>query len=275
MAEDSAPSTTPSLTLGEALGEYLKSLKPEQRRTQESHLWKYVRDTGESRPLEFLSGSRIESYAAERIRGSDPNAPEHVAALKAWFQYLKKKGHTEQNFGIHIRVPKGAARSSGPRQVRVEDAPIEMTAEGIEKLKEELHGLEQSRQETISAVELARQDGDLRENAPYHAAREELSFTQQRISELEDALKRAVTVGRGGGDSSTVGSRVTVTRLDKGIQETYQLVSAQEANARERRISVESPVGRELLGKKAGDQVSVSTPSGSVIDYSIEDVKHG
>lgn len=273
MPEDSAPATQ-SPTLGEALGEYLKTLKPEQRRIQEVYLRKYVKHAGETTSLDSLSGSRIESYALDRIPSSDPNAPEHVAALKAWFQYLKKKDYTPGNFGIHIRVPKAAGRATGAKQVRVEEAPIEMTPDGLEQLRAELAELEQRKTETIQAVEIARQDGDLRENAPYHAAREQLSFTQARISQIESSLKRAVTIDhRDIGDRSSVGSHVTVTRLDNGQSTTYQLVSAREANARERRISVESPVGKELLGRRVGEDVSVATPSGSVIQYSINEIR--
>lgn len=271
MAEEPEAPARPT-TLGDALGEYLRSLKPDLRRAQEPYLRKYVEYQSESFLVGDLKGSRVESYALDTIRGSDPNAPDRVTALKAWFQYLKKKNYTSENFGVHVRVPKAPGRPAGARQVRVEEAPLEMTSEGIVNLQHELAELEERKLDTIRAIEVARQDGDLRENAPYHAAREQLSFTQQRMTQIENALKRAIAVDKSEDDRSAVGSRVTVTRLDKGTQDTYQLVGAREANARERRISVESPVGRELLGKRVGDQVSVETPSGS-ITYRIETIE--
>src|SRR5450830_1398066 len=85
-------------TLGEALREYLDSLKPEQRAMQENYVRKYVEHAGEQTPIDALSGSRVESYAEAQIRAADPNAPERVFALKQWFQFLKKKNYTAQNF---------------------------------------------------------------------------------------------------------------------------------------------------------------------------------
>lgn len=272
MTEESESETAAQVTLGEALREYLIALKPEARVVQESYVRKYVEHAGESTIIVTLTGSRVESYAETQIRSADPNAPERVAALKAWFQYLKKKGYAGQNFGVHIRVRRVAGRSSG-QQVRVEQAPIEMTADGLEARKKELEELKATRPAIVEAIALAREDKDFRENAPLQAAREQLGLTDGRIKQLEADLRRAVVVERTSEDISSMGSTVTVTRIDTGKQATFTLVGGREANATEKKISIESPVGRELLGRRVGEDVSVVVPSG-VVQYRVDAIRH-
>ncbi|HEY4669391.1 MAG TPA: transcription elongation factor GreA [Tepidiformaceae bacterium] len=274
MSDQSAPTSGVGVTLGEAFQEYLNSLKTEQRNSQRGYVWKCVEHFGDDLPVRALSGSRVESYAESQIRPSDPAAPERVAALKSWFQFLKKRNFTDQNFGVHIRVRRPHGRAAGEvTRVRAEEALVEMTAEGHEALKRELQELNSQTPDLVKAIALAREDKDFRENAPLDAAREALAFSDQRKKAIETALKRAVIVEAGGDDRSTMGSLVTVTRLDSGTQTTYKLVGAREANAAEQKISVESPVGKELLNRRAGEEVSVKVPSG-VLQYRIDSVVH-
>lgn len=273
MSHDSATEQVSSVTLGEALTEYINSLKPEVRIAHAAYVRKYVEHAGEQTYVASLTSSRIESYAEAQIKVSDPSAGLRVAALKQWFQFLKKRSYTSQNYGVHIRVRKlpGRGSSESSRTVIDEENSIEMTREGHEALTAELNALKAHVPELVSAVAHAREDKDFRENAPLEAAREALAFNEQRIKAIEAALKRAAIVQEASvtDDRSSVGSVVTVTRLDTGKQETYRLVGAREANPAEKKISVESPVGKVLLGRRAGDDVSVSVPSG-VIQYRID-----
>jgi transcription elongation factor GreA len=157
-----------------------------------------------------------------------------------------------------------ASNNGASSPARQGEAPIEMTADGLTALKAEIEGMESQRADLVRSIEVARQDGDLRENAPYHAAREALAFHEQRMRTLNESLRRAVVVDRVDDDRSAVGSTVTVTNLDEEKQFNYTLVSAREANAAERKISVDSPVGRQLLGKRPGDEVRVETPRGEI-----------
>ena len=271
-AEPTSVATAPS-TLGQALSDYVQTLKPEQRRTQETYVRRYVEYAGEGLICATLTGSKVESYAEAQIRSSDPAAPERVAALKAWFQFLKKREYTTANFGINIRARRPMGRASTAAVARIEETPIEMTAGGIETLKAELAVLDSQKLDLIRAIEIARSDGDLRENAPYHAAREALAFANQRHKQIETSLRRAVVVDRTEDDRSNVGSQVTVTNLEDGKQITYKLVSAREANATDKKISVESPVGKMLVGRRAGDAVVVTIPRGE-IRYSVDVVSN-
>jgi transcription elongation factor GreA len=278
MMNESRGAPVVQISLGDALREYLASLKPDLRHDYEAYVRKYVEHAGADVAVSDLTGSRVESYAEMNIKHTDPNADKRVAALKAWFQFLKKKNYASQNFGIHIRIRKPANQRAGSRTsaVRIEEPPLEMTAEGIEDLRRELAELEAKVPDMVKAIEVARSDGDLRENAPYHAAREALAFADNRKKRIEGALKRAVVVDRSQkqDDLTAVGSLVTVTYLDKGMQLAYQLVGAREANAAEKKISVESPVGKVLLGRRVGEEVEVEAPQG-VMRYRIDAISHG
>ena len=265
MTKESQGAPVVHKALGEALQEYLSSLKPAQYHEQENYVRKYVDHADPATDASTLTGSRVESYAESQIRAADPNAQKRVEALKSFFQFLKKKNYTTANYGINVRVRRTGGRT-GASAVRIEEAPVEMTADGLEALKKELSEIESKIPDLVKSIEHARADGDLRENAPYHAAREALAFTNDRKQRIETSLKRAVVVDRSGQDEglAVLGSMVTVTHVERGRQETYQLVSSREANARERRISVESPVGQKLLGKRVGEEVEVDAPQGTM-----------
>jgi transcription elongation factor GreA len=261
-----------SVTLGQAFQEYVHTLKPELRARHESFIRRYVEFAGHDVWITTITGSHVESFREAQIQPTDPQAPERVAALKDWFQFLKKKNYTTQNFGVFVRVKKtSSTRSSGAAQVQVEQETITMTAEGIESLKHELEELTAHHPQIIKAIQEAREDKDFRENSPLEAAREALAFNEQRRRAIEAALKRAVIADNLTNDVSAVGSSVRVTRVDNGMEAMWKLVGPREANAREQKISVESPVGRALLGKRVGETVNVETPSG-VLEFRIDEV---
>jgi transcription elongation factor GreA len=150
-----------------------------------------------------------------------------------------------------------------------------MTVQGAETLKKELHRLKSiERPRIIEAVATARAHGDLKENAEYHAAREQHSFNEGRILELEHRLSHAQVV-----DISKIpkagkvifGSTVTVCLVETNAELTYQIVGEDEANIKENKISYSSPIARALIGKSVDDTVIVQTPGGPV-EYEILEV---
>ncbi len=147
----------------------------------------------------------------------------------------------------------------------------QVTAEGLEKLNEELKQLKTvDRPATVKRMAAARELGDLSENADYHDAREQLAFIEGRIQELEAMVKHAKIVSnKGGGDIIQIGSKVAV-KHPKGTA-SYELVGANEGDPANGKLSIESPVGSALMGRKRGETVSVATPAGTV-EYAIESV---
>lgn len=143
---------------------------------------------------------------------------------------------------------------------------IPITEEGRAKLQEELdHLVNVRRPEIIRAIATAREEGDLRENAGYDAARNDQSFIEGRIRDLESILKRVEIIDEdaaANGSTVVIGSTVTI-KID-GDTETYTIVGAVEANPAAGRISNESPFGKALLGKRVGDTATIETPASTL-----------
>lgn len=146
-----------------------------------------------------------------------------------------------------------------------------LTQEGLLKLNEELkHLINEKRKEVIERIREAAAHGDLSENADYAQAREEQSFIEGRIIEIEDMIKNAeiITASK---QHNTVSIGSTITVKVNGDEKTYQIVGSNEANPLEGKISNESNVGQALLGKRKGDKVVVSTPAGDK-EYEITEI---
>ena len=143
-----------------------------------------------------------------------------------------------------------------------------LTKEGLEKLNEELkHLVNNKRKEVIERIREAAAHGDLSENADYAQAREEQSFIEGRIQEIEDIIKNTEIIATGGhGSTVSIGSTVMVKV--GGQERKYTIVGSNEANPKENKISNESLVGKALLGRKAHEKFKVVTPAGD-IDYEI------
>ena len=152
-----------------------------------------------------------------------------------------------------------------------------MTLEGANALKKELHRLKSvERPKIIEAIATARAHGDLKENAEYHAAREQQSFAEGRIQELEAKLSNAqvVDISKLSNQGKVIfGARVHLSHVMTGVESTYQIVGEDEANIKESKISYSSPMGRALIGKCVDDTALVNTPEGPV-EYEILDVQY-
>jgi transcription elongation factor GreA len=143
---------------------------------------------------------------------------------------------------------------------------VPMTLEGYRALDEELKRLKTiERPAVIQAISEARGHGDLSENAEYHAAKERQGFIETRLAEIEDKLGRAqvIDVSKLSGDTVKFGARVTVYDEDTEEESVYQIVGEDEADVREGKVSITSPIARALIGKEVGDVVEVSAPGGA------------
>jgi transcription elongation factor GreA len=154
---------------------------------------------------------------------------------------------------------------------------VPMTLEGSERLREELAHLKSVlRPQIIKAIATAREHGDLKENAEYHAAKEQQSFAEGRIKEIEGKLSDAQVI-----DVTKIkhtgkvifGSTVTLVEVESGAEKRYKIVGEDEADLKQNKISVMSPIARALVGKSEGDTVVVKAPNGS-IEYEIGKVEH-
>jgi transcription elongation factor GreA len=150
---------------------------------------------------------------------------------------------------------------------------LPMLAEGQRMLTAQLHALKAERPEVIDAIEEARAHGDLSENAEYHAAKERQGQIEAMIADIEDKLSRALVIDPTtlSGDKVVFGATVhLLDEDDKAV--VYQIVGQTEADAKSGKISYNSPLGRALIGKKVGDEVEVTVPSGDRY-YQIERIE--
>ncbi len=154
---------------------------------------------------------------------------------------------------------------------------VPMTKEGEARLREELQQLKsKDRPRVIAAIATAREHGDLKENAEYHAAREQQSFIEGRIQEIEGKLSAAQII-----DVTTMentgkvifGTTVHLLNMDTDEQVVYKIVGDDEADIKVGKISISSPIARALVGRNEGDVVAIRVPSGTV-EYEIEEVEY-
>ncbi|WP_444889464.1 transcription elongation factor GreA [Microbulbifer sp. DLAB2-AA] len=154
---------------------------------------------------------------------------------------------------------------------------VPMTVEGAEALRSELDNLKKvERPAVVEAIAEAREHGDLKENAEYHAAREKQGFIEGRIQEIEAKLSHAQVIDVKSiepSDKVIFGTTVTIIHLDDDAEVTYKIVGDDEADVKKQKISVNSPIARALIGKEVGEVVVVHTPSG-VVEYEIDTVEH-
>ena len=157
----------------------------------------------------------------------------------------------------------------------MEKEPI--TINGLEKLKQELIFLkEKKRPEIVAAIAEARSHGDLKENAEYHAAKEQQSHNEGRIQEVENIIARAnvIDVTKISNDGKVIfGSTVDLQNLDTDEKISYKIVGKDEADLKEKLLYFMSPIGKGLIGKNKGDLVEVTTPAG-VKNFEIIDVRY-
>ena len=151
-----------------------------------------------------------------------------------------------------------------------------MTPEGHAALTKELAALKAERPKISQEIGIARDHGDLKENAEYHAAKDKQGLCEARIAEIEDKLSRAEVIDPStlSGEKVKFGAIVELEDTDNGKIVTYQLVSPDESDIKQGKLSITSPVARALVGKEVGDEVRVQAPGG-VRNYEVCDVRWG
>ena len=152
-----------------------------------------------------------------------------------------------------------------------------MTASGLQRLEEELRNLKSvERPAIIRAIAEARSHGDLSENAEYHAARERQSFIEGRVLELEEIVSAAEVIDPAtlSGDQIKFGAHIKLVDEETEKETSYQIVGVHEADIKAQRLSISSPLAKALIGKKAGDTISVPAPGGDRT-YEVLEVRYG
>jgi len=257
--------------LGQVAARYLGNLAAGQRELAASEINRFVRHIGPERPVTQITKLEVERYQ-NYLTDTVGDAATRVEALKTFLNDLKAKKLTEINLGAGLRV----RRKGGSAQARREEAAVlELTQEGLDQLRLELQHLE-----TVIApavrddLAAAYQDRDFRENAPYDEAKRRMGEVQGQIDRLRGQIKAARVVAREMSDERVgLGSKVVLRDLEYNEELDYILVGPGEVDTRNRRISIQSPVGSALKDRTVGSVVEVDIPSGKA-RYRIERIEH-
>lgn len=251
-------------TLTEAADRYVETLADDQRLATRSEVQRFVRWCGADRTCDTLRGQEVANYA-ETLSGGVTDPTRRAEIARAFLAFAKKAGYTSTNLGTHLRLRKRAGSRVAVRKKAAKE--VRLTEEDRAARAAELESLKAQRPVILRDMKRAMEDKDFRENAPLDAVRQQKAFNEGRITELETLLDQAVTIetaSAGDGETVTVGSTVALRNLASGGETRYTLVWPGQVDAKQGRISVESPVGQALLKHRAGDEVQVDAPSGTL-----------
>jgi transcription elongation factor GreA len=269
---DEVVDSVPELALGEAATRFLVSLPPEGREASQQAVNKFVRWCGGEKTFAELTAAGVASYA-ERLSLSDTDYAKKLELIRGFLTYAKKQGWSKRSLAGHLKTKKGktAAKPLSPR--RAAEA-VSLTQQGYAELEAELADLKTKRLAAIDEVRRAAADKDFRENAPLDAARERRGQLEGRIREVEETLKSAKVIDQEARTVATlgVGNGVVLRDLTSGEELSYRLVNPNEVDPIQGKVSIVSPLGKALIGRRHGETVEVTAPAGK-IRYEIKEIQ--
>jgi transcription elongation factor GreA len=223
------------------------------------------------KPVNGLTPMDVSGFS-ERFSASDTEQSHKLEILRKFLAYVKKEGWTEINLSVHLKARKEKAPAA-PSQQQIQSDLAVVTQQGFEDIQKELVSLRSQRPSVLEDIRRAAADKDFKENAPLHAAREQLGHIDGRIQELEAIVKSATIIGQNEKSRSrvTLGATVVLVAPATGKTQTYKIVGPKESDPAKGKISHVSPIGKAIIGKKQGDTVEVTVPAGK-IHYRIEKV---
>jgi transcription elongation factor GreA len=259
------------LTVGEAVRNYIAALKPAERPTTAPELQRFARWFGPERRLREIDAVQLERYQ-EQMAASGLDPTSRLEPLRQFLSDARAKKLLDVALAIHVRIRRKSAAERANVGRPLEAPTVEVTRASYERLQADLERLENVERPRVTAeVATARADGDLRENAPYHAAREQLQAIDRKINEIKETLS-AATVVEVNAERAGLGTTVVVRDLGEDEEISYTLVGPGEVDRRGGKISIGSPIGRALVDHVVGDTVEVAIPAG-VVRYRIERIE--
>ncbi|MCL5264111.1 MAG: transcription elongation factor GreA [Chloroflexi bacterium] len=261
-------------TLSEAATEFVASLPDESKSSQQQELSRFIRWFGGDHRVDEITGQTLETYQ-QQLENSGADLVRRLEPVKSFLVFAQRKEYLPVNLAKLVKFRKDVAKKEASIGGRSrEEEVVQLTREGFDQLKAELKYLiEEVRPLVAHELFEARIDKDIRENAPYDAAKQHQALVEARIRELERIVGSAQII-----ESTTetekvsIGSTVVLRDLAFDEEMRYTLVGSSEADPRAGKISVASPVGKALLDKMPGEVVEVAAPAG-VIHYRVEAIE--
>lgn len=268
-AVDDQPDAT--MTANIAFQTYVQQMPEDAKEVAQPEIAKFVRWVGPDRSLSSITASEVGEYSEmQSARSQSADAQERLSNVKLFLTYLKKKDILKINLAQHLRIRKSRISANRSRS-SIKTQQVRLTKAGFDSMTRQLSQLQDQRVVVVEEIQRAAADGDVRENAPLEAARENQGMIMSKIREIEGTLKMAVVIDGTVKDTKIVriGSKVELVETGSGRNIAYQLVEPNEASPLNGKITIASPVGAAILGQSVGSEVAVDTPRGSQI-YRIE-----
>jgi len=260
-----------NLSLEEAVLSFLTTLQPEERIEKQQEVYRFALWYGKERPIKRITAVEVENYA-DSVVASTGDAAKKLEPVKAFLSYAKKEKIIGTSLAPHLRIKQTSAKTSRATKSTQRAA---LTAEGYAELKSQLAALKEERLQVIEELRLAAEDKDFSENAPLDAAKEHRDRVDARIKEVQTAISTATVLDEEKPTEDLrvrLRSTVVLRDIDSGTKLTYTLLTKNEANPAQNKISIDSPMGKALLSQHQGDIVKVNAPVGELC-YQIESIE--
>jgi transcription elongation factor GreA len=265
-----------NVSLGEAAVKYLAILSDEKKNAAQQEINNFIRWYGGwDKSMDSLEGAAVGNYA-ERLSKTDAACVQKLELVRGFLTYAYKQQWCRENLSVSIRVVKKvkSKTSSAGKKKDQKKEPAYMTRQAFNEIEIELKSLQEKRLAVMEDIKRAAADKDFKENAPYHAAREQKSLLDGKIMELDEMISKAVIIDENQNtDTVCIGSTVILQDVNSGKEARYTLVGPREVNPAKGRISGVSPVGKAVLGKCPGDTFEVAVPSGR-LQFQVKGIEH-
>lgn len=259
--------------MNDAASKFLSGLPSDTAKSSAPEIKRFVSWFRGEKLVGSLTPLDVAGYS-ERFSASDTEHTHKLEILRKFLTHARKEGWTESNLSVHLKARKNKTLPAARTPQTQSDLGV-VTQQGYEDIQKELVLLQNQRPQVLEDIRRAAADKDFRENAPLHAAREQLGHIDGRIKELEAIVKTATIIDQSDKSRScvTVGNTVVLLAVATGKAQTYTIVGPKESDPTRGKISHVSPIGKAIIGKKEGDTVEVVVPSGK-IQYHIEKVEN-
>jgi transcription elongation factor GreA len=259
------------ISLGEAASRYIASLPDNERTAQLPVINKFIRWFGTERSVSGMNAAEVSNYA-ERQAQMDSDFAGKIDPVKSFLAFIRREKWNPVNLATGIKIKKGKSRNTGPTQ-KLKREPVPMTKLKYDELTVELAALKVKRFEVTNAIQVAAADKDFRENAPFHAAREEKGHIEGKILEIDEMLACAVITDENATKTHMVCVGDTVVLEVNSEQEMrYKIVNPKEVAPSKGMISTISPIGKAAMGKAEGEIIEVVVPAGK-LQYRIKRIE--
>ena len=254
------------ITVGGAFMEYFTEsdeVKDEDKPKAFPEVQRFVRWIGEEQRVDQVIASEVARFSETYRSNASEEKKAQAMHIKGFLNFLKKRQYTSDSLASHIRVrPRSTNGQRATVAWRNKTDFQEITQQGYDEMQEKLAAYKVESTGLVDQIQKARATGDVRENSPLDALRDRQGIVEAEIRRLDDILKSAKTIDetqRRASEEVQIGSWVTIRKTDDQKSTDYQIVSSNEADPLQSKISDISNVGSALMGKKAGDKVEVQT----------------